>query len=690
MSRLYGRDVLLHDLVPRLVGLDAKEPELLRQAHPVDPPALLLTGPHGSGRTAVLDALFGAYHERLPVAEVNCARDAGPVAHEAMVSNTSPGAGLLTEVACGLCARVAGYRRVRLPRLWTGLAAVSAWHRGDQPEQRVARARMRRLLTKCALVPEGSADADRWVQDVNDLLPLGDQGELTPVADAAVKLFVGRYLTWREVRDVRAFYADRLGPDRGAQPLNELCRSFHLGDDLQEESEASLAAALLADLRSHYSGWARLNRTPRPLLLLDDVHAAPGARLLGQLLDYRAGDARDPLILVATARGDVRHRAGPDAAVRTLAQVADGAHGWRRPSAGSASAGLIALPLPPLERADIVSMLMSADPPPRPELPRAVRRFTQGSPLGCGLVRDAVAADPRAASTAGHDVGALQLAGQSVTHQIAAQLVPDPQLRRNLVLFSVARDDAAARALADRYLASDAERAAVETAYGYLRSEYGAPAPQPFVADPFLRAVLVQELRRRRPESTQPPQTWSGVHALLNQHHESAGQWTDALHHALAGDHAEQVALRLAELFRPPASAREWLRTLWQVASAPHPPRADWAGGCRAVATGTPGTELAGDSVQRSVHRLLHAVWLAADPLTAPDEALCGRIKWELELLSARHSTGAGTLFDAAREWHDELRELRTPPSAAPAGSGAATLGAGPAPGPEGSRDESH
>ncbi len=68
MSRLYGRDVLLDDLVPRLVGLDAKQPELVRQAHPDDPPALLLTGPHGSGRTAVLNALFDAYRTRLPVA----------------------------------------------------------------------------------------------------------------------------------------------------------------------------------------------------------------------------------------------------------------------------------------------------------------------------------------------------------------------------------------------------------------------------------------------------------------------------------------------------------------------------------------------------------------------------------------------------------------------------------------------
>ncbi|NLU76168.1 ATP-binding protein [Streptomyces sp. HNM0575] len=621
----------------------------------------------------MLDALFASYRTRIPAAKVDCARDA---AAGAMVANTSQGADVLTDAVCGLCSPVTGQKRVRLPRLWTGLAAISAWSRGDQQEQGAAQARMRRLLTECGLVPDGAPEASSWVQDVNGTLALGD-GDLAPVAEASVKLFTERYLNRRQARDVRSFYAGRLGPDRAAQPLYELCRYFHLGDDLREESEASLAAALLEDLKAHYSGWVQLNRTPRPLLLLDDVHAAPGSRLLQQLLTHRAQGARDPLILVASARGGARRRGGPDAAVRTPAQVAGGASGWERPATGSPSAGLIAVDLPPLERNDIVTMLMAADPPPRPELPRAVRRFTQGSPLGCGLLRDAVVADPRAASTAGHDVGALQLSGQSVTRQIVARLVPDAQLRRNLVLFSVAQDDAAARALADAYLSTDPERAAVETARSHLRAEHGA-AGRPFVADPFLRAVLVLELRRRRPEFTDAQQTWSGVHELLREHHADAGQPLDALHHALAGGDAAHVAQRLAERFPPPTPAQEWLRDLWHVASAPHPPDPGWAGECRTVATGAPGTEPAGDDVQRSVHRLLHAVWLAADPLTAPDEALCGRIKWELEFLSGRHSTGAGTLYDAAQEWQEELRELRTPPSALPA------------PDPEGSHGENH
>ncbi|MEU7647929.1 ATP-binding protein [Streptomyces huasconensis] len=676
MSRLYGRDVLLDDLVPRLVGLDARQPELMRQAHPDDPPALLLTGPHGSGRTAVLNALFDAYRTRLPVARVNCARDAGPAG--AMVANTSPGADLLTEMACGLCAPVTGRKRVQLPRLWTGLTAVSAWTRGDQREQAVAQTRMRRLLTECGLAPENSPAADNWTQDVNETLPVGDQGDLTPITEASVRLFTGRHLNRRQAREARLFYAGRLGPGRDEQPLSELCRSFHLGDDLREEAEASLAAALLEDLRAHHSGWARLNHVPRPLLLLDDAHTAPGARLLEHLLTHRAGGARDPLVVVAAARGAARHRAGPDAAVRTLAQVAGGASGWQRRDTGTWSAGLIAVDLPPLERNDIVAMLMTTDPPPRPELPRAIRRFTQGSPLGCGLLRDAVAADPGAAGVAGHDVGALRLAGQPVTRHIADRLVPDAQLRHNLVLFSVAQDGAAAHALADAYLDSDTQLAAVATARGHLHAEHGTGARRPFVSDPFLRAVLVHELRRRRPQATQPPRTWSGVHRLLLAHHEAAGQPVAALHHALADDDAAYVAQRLATLFASPMSAGQWLRHLWQVASAPHPPRPDWAGTCRAVATGAPGTEPAGDFVQRSVHRLLHAVWLAADPLTAPDETLCGRIKWELQFLSARHATGAGTLFDAAQEWHDELRELRTPPSALPV------------PGPEGSHGESH
>ncbi|MCX3062757.1 ATP-binding protein [Streptomyces beihaiensis] len=681
MSRLYGRDVLLDDLVPRLVGLDANEPKLLRQAHPDDPPALLLTGPHGSGRTAVLDALARAYQARLPVAEVNCA-DGGD-ATAAMVANTSPVVDILTDAACGLCAPITGRKRLRLPRLWTGLAAVSAWTRGDAREQGVAQARMQRLLTECGLADDGDPRAGSWAQDVGALVALGDRSDLAPIADACVRLFSDRYLHRRQARDVQSFYASRLGPGRDAEPLAELCRAFHLGDDLREESEASLAAALLEDLRAHYSGWTHFNQTPRPLLLLDDVHSGHGSRLFGQFLAHRAQGARDPLVLVAAARGDARHRAGPDAAVRTLAQLAGGASGWRRPETGTPSAGVVALELPPLDRGDIVAMLMAGDPPPRPELPRAVRRFTQGSPLGCGLVRDAVAADPRAADLPGHDVGTLRLAGQPVTRRIAARLVPDAELRRGLVLFSVAQDDGAAHALADTFLTSDAQQAAVAAARIHLRTEHGAAADRPFVADPFLRAVLVHELRRRSPAPTEdPPQTWDAVHATLRDHHAGAGDPVAALHHTLALGDADEAVRGLTDLFAPPTTAEEWLRHLWHVASAPHPPRPEWAEECRRIARGAPGTESAGDYVRRCVHRLTHAVWLAADPLTAPDGTLCGRIKWELEQLSGRHVTGAGTLFDAAQEWHDELRELRTPPSALPAQDRG--------PGPGRSHGESH
>ncbi|MGP3775869.1 ATP-binding protein [Streptomyces sp. SDT5-1] len=679
MSRLYGRDALLDDLVPRLVGHPREDGARdVEQVHRDDPPALLLTGPHGRGRTAVLDALYRSYSGRVPVAEVDCAQGAG--SGDGLVGNTSQGADFLVEAACGLCSAVAGERKLlRLPRLWVGLVAVCAWRFGDTAEQDAAQERVRRLLTGCGLAE--AAVADDWVRDVNDRLPNGvAPEELQPVVDASVELFTERYLTKKEqAGDVVAFYAGRPGTRRDESPLVAHSRAFHQGGDLRELAEASLAVALLEDLRARYgTRWMRFNRPPRPLLLLDNAQTPAGAHLLDQFLAHRAKQPGDPLIVVAAARGSARRRSFPDATHLTLEQVTGGAADWQRPETGTASAGLVTVELPRLDRHDIVTMLSDAAPSLRGELPRVVRRFTQGSPLGCGLLTEAVRAAPNTAATPGFDVGALQLNGQSVTRQIAVRLVPDPELRRNLTLFSVARDTAAARALAAAYLPADPDRAAVETARGHLRAEHGAQTPRPFVTDPFLRAVLVLELRRRRPQPAGTTPTWHALHELLRAHHERAGQHIDALHHALAGGATGHVASSLYERFVEEGDAEQWLRDLWQVATAPHPPDAGWARDCWNKAGGKSGTEPVGDDVLRSVHRLLHAVWLAADPLTAPDERLCERIRFDLELLSGRHVTGAGTLFDAAQEWHDDLRELRTPASALPA------LG------PEGSHGELH
>ncbi|MFJ9180058.1 ATP-binding protein [Streptomyces sp. NPDC102360] len=681
MSRLYGRDALLDDLVPRLVGFQRKEGhEDVEQVHRTDPPALLLTGPHGRGRTAVLDTLYRSYRDRVPVAEVDCAQGAG--AGDGLVANTSQGADFLIDSACGLCSPVAGERKqLQLPRLWTGIVAVSAWRYADAGEQEAAQDRVGRLLTGCGLEPEGSAGAENWVRDVNDRLPaVVVREELRPVVDASVTLFTERYLARKgQADEVLAFYVQRPWARRDEPPLFTLSRAFHQDGDLREVAEATLAVALLEDLRARYgTRWMRFNRPPRPLLLLDNVQTPAGTRLLDQLLTHRVKRAGDPLIVVAAARGSARRRSLPDATPRTLEQVTGGALDWQRPETRTPSAGLITMELPRLERHDIVRMLSDAAPSLRGELPRVVRRFTQGSPLGCGLLTEAVRAAPSSAATPGLDVGALQLNGQSVTRQIAARLVPDPELRRNLTLFSVARDNAAARALATAYLPADPDRAAVETARSHLRAEYGAQAPQPFITDPFLRTVLVLELRRRRARPTQQDPSWRGLHELLRSHHETARQHTDALHHALAGGDAGHVVTSLYERFARPGEAEQWLRDLWRVATAPHPPDATWAKDCWDKASGKSGTEPAGNDVLRSVHRLLHAVWLAADPLTAPDEKLCDRIRFDLELLSGRHVTGAGALFDAAQEWHDDLRELRTPASALPA------LG------PEGSHGELH
>ncbi|MCF6524710.1 ATP-binding protein [Streptomyces sp. JJ36] len=687
MPRLYGRDALLHGLLPRLVGLAHDRLRAVPREHPGALPVVLVTGRHGTGKTALLDQLAEYYEARVPCARADLERIGGPAGGRGpAVSNTSALVEVLVRLCTGLAPSVPPFGRGRFVRLLPGLFAVTSWHRGDAGEQDVARGRISRLL---AALEEDRRPGETephvlgapWMADVAaQLAGANPADDLEPVADAVTRQYFARHAGRREARQAQQWYGDRdEGAEDGVHALVRLCRRFHRGGDYRRAVERTLTEALLADLTEARAARRRLAQVPRPLALLDNVHTPAGRAVLDILLESRAalttsgGSRPDPLVVVGASRetAPVRY---PEAVRRRFPEVAERS-GWQPPESGTPSAGVLAVDLPPLGPQDVLTMLDDAPAALDAELPTAVHRLTGGQPLGCRLLCDAVLHAPAGEPVGVEDLLRLRTAGgRPVTETLLELLVPDALLRDRLVTLAVAGAREAAHALAGAVpggggTAADAERYLREELWQPEHPAAGAAGAAPagggfFVADPFLRAVLVEEFRRTSAEGNAPA-GWEEVHRVLREHHAALGEAgePDVLRHTLAAGEAWSVVLRLAGAFGE-ADAGRWLACLGRAVTAPHPP---WGPPGRdprpAVARGERDAEHAdADDLHRSVNRLLHAAWYTADTVGTPSEELRRTLERELDFLSLHHPTGHAVLSRAARDWAGAAGERRSFP----------------------------
>lgn len=725
---LYGRDPLLRSLVPQLTGLAYGERARVRWEPRPDPPVLLITGQHGMGRTAVLDALASRYAGRLPFAYIRAVPpDQRPTAagRDGAPSTAANLVQLLQELVCGLAPGLPSRYPLRRPSarhpfrvLLPGLVAVSTWEAGAVAERDETCLRIARMLIACGLSSEEPGDLARALAEAVDLPPEQGGDEVALGADAgrherengSKQKDSGnredahrRQLTQRLAEKLEEFcpvspaqiwYGKQHGEVAAASadspaPLVRLGLRLHQGGDPGHASARTLVAALLHDIAAAYGPLQRANRERWPLILLDDAHHPSGKRFIDLLLGERAKPDRQPddhLIVAATHLGGVPDDA-PDAVRCELPLLAEALSETAPRRGRSPSAGLLVVPLTPLGPGEILSLLDRADTTLHHYLASAVYAVTDGHPAASEMFCDAVLAAVRG----GQDVvpeSLLRLRGpdgRPVTTAILERLVPEPRQRHRLVQLCLARDRTAAEALAGHLGLRGPEQLQANAAEDYLETHQWQRYPTsdgPLVAHPLLQRLLMAEARRTM--SDKGGELWQDVHDFLVQHHRDPGnggvehaQW-----HSMAAGRTQTVAGVLEELFElgkgQRGGAGEWLTLLAYCATAPVPPCDDGEDARTGTAlreqAGPPGNpgpyDEAGsrDEALLSINSLLHALWCLSEAHTEPDRDLRAAVREEFGCLSRLHPTWRTELRHVARTWPaaaEKKRPFTVPPATA-------------------------
>lgn len=658
---LYERVVLL-DLVASLVGLSVKEDRHVSKGSRRDPPIVVVEGGRGMGKTAVLKEISRAYGNRVPRVLLDLGNRRYAQDGDRKDSGTSPLLRILQDLQWDLEMKVRRNSRLSFPRLSLALLAVATWQPDDEIDLERATKRLAEAGESVAEIARiGRDDRAGWVTDwISDVLAELAAYKVTFPADvfvrATVRAFTAKALNSRR-RDVALAWHERFdqtSPGDGYQALITVSRDFHRRGAFREQAEECLVAAFLADVRAEYHGLNKLTWVGFPLALLDnaDVHPA-GLRLLSLVASRRAQAPSDPLVIVAT---------GPESlAERLQALVPAGG------PAGSPSL-VTAVELTPLSQRSVLRMLDGADARRLPpDLSYLIHRLTAGLPLGLDIIARAVAlAVPAGApGSAGPplDCGVIlallpapeadKNGAASVADRLLEQLLSDPDWRFRLVVLAAARDFKAAQALVTMHLNTDRHRLAAAQAGQFLGANglAGNPDPDHFVSEPFLRTLLLDQLRCRE---TQP--TSAEVHGTLRDLYkvgetELLGRAEPArLYHCLALGDSAVVARRLSESFAG-SDAETWLAALRVIASAPLDRHPDSR---RKAALGNTDS-IEHSEIHRSVSRLLHAVWYLSDPLVIPDTAVADKIFEELNFLAKLNPVGNQVLTEAATAWRKEL-----------------------------------
>ena len=240
------------------------------------------------GKTRALERIADAYGNRAPRVLIDLE---GPRYSDAKTGRGQALISIFSDLMRELEQLVRLTRvRLRFPRLSVALLAITIWPENEPDltrEEAVNRLRAVRAQAE-RMGPAHKSWVNDWIRDVG--LDLSDKISSFPAkvfVKACIRAFAAVTLskpnrnapiTWHEQFDPRA-------PGDGYEALNNVSRDFHVGGSYRDHAEEVLIAAFLADLNAGYQGWSGLRRAAHPLVMLDNVCAAPaGLRFLQLVL----------------------------------------------------------------------------------------------------------------------------------------------------------------------------------------------------------------------------------------------------------------------------------------------------------------------------------------------------------------------------------------------------------------------
>ncbi|MFB8239531.1 hypothetical protein ACFC58_23555 [Kitasatospora purpeofusca] len=643
------------------------------------PPVVECSGGRLSGRTALLAGLDARYAAHLRRASADLGRpDLGradlPLAaddEDPTRRNASHLSDLLFHLRDELSRRPGDFGgSIAFPRLTQGLLAVTSWQAVGAGESEAAAGRLESLLRET--VPTGPARRARVTQWMRQTAPgpaaaAGPGAGANPLVARLVDLVTPELLGPSAHRHGLRWWSGRqvAGPGTDHVQLSELARRFRGDPDDREVAERHLMAAFLADIDSHYTWSRRMNRLPRPLLLLDNAHTPLGRPVMRTLLqvwhDEPAGTR--PGVITTVLAGEP---SGPDADDTAPSTRRAGSPFWRQDRPGTAAGWTVRLPLAGLGLEEVTLMFGTEHPPSGTA--RVIHRLSSGR---AGIAHALVEAARRAIRQRDSaeprwllDLPAHDAPARTVHEQLLRVLIPGERDRERLMYYSPALDDGAADLLGTKYPRTDRSPLDVQEARRLLeRNHWAATAHQtvdaPFVQDRTLRALLGHRLAV---QAAGDMPTWRHLHGIVRARYapNGAGLPDQALYHALAV-HDTGVVVRTLHRRLAERSAADWLASVNLICSAPHPPEPVPT----ATATNEPcqACQYGDFAVHQAIDRLVLNLWAQSHPLRAPTVELIDSIR--LQLLTLAQYTGAAdqaVFFRAHETWPGRLRRWHQAP----------------------------
>lgn len=637
-------------------------------------PVLVFTGPHGSGKTALLDKLEEWLQPVAPYARIDCARD-----------DLSSSPRVLSALVFELNRTAGRYGRLAFPRFITGQLVLR--------QELVTDDRMR----ACGQVRQALAEyrniaalRDFLVEIGEDTWTVLHHGQAPPVSRTGVsylakmvlngliasrlgrRVLLGKGLDWYGHQD-RGLHRDPLDV---LVDLNVQGHDLATGDNALEVS-ALLWAAFLADLRDDFQAGRHAADWPlNCVILVDNADAAGDSSFLDELITARRRHAAhspadaDPLTVLAASRGALSARVTPAGETIPVADRAGYQPYLRWSQEHRLPQWWYPVRLRPLTEDEVGNMVAAIGfhGTDQQLLVPALYQFTGGHLGSVRLVVDAIAAAPPGPVSLPGLLARRPAAGRPpLEEELLGQFLPGlgQDTVEDLVTCAAAWDIDRASRLARRgglLVGPQSGASALLSPELWVTPEGGGPA----VLLPVLRRLLLRRLAARRAGRAD----WATVHGWFRDDCVKENDEAGELYYALALGEVVPVARRLASQL-PGGDPVSWLRRLHSVSAAPNKlSRRQSRGGL-----GQPGAaagrirELTAGTDPRDVPlaalaRLLAALWIAADPLFASHKKELGdlynEIQDDFDLIAPFSGHGLAVLRNEAARYRALAAGLRS------------------------------